>query len=101
MQRSTSDGNGTSFNGHTIRATVNQLTAVCGEPYEYGDPHDKVQYEWVMETEIGTVFTIYDWKEYRTYDKDTAINWHIGANSGHEAWQGLDELHESLTKQNN
>lgn len=88
--------NGTSFHGQTFRATVNEIARVCGEPTEYGDPGDKVQYEWDMETEDGTVFTIYDWKEYRHYSKDATIEWHIGAHSGAQAHAGLVELMKAL-----
>jgi hypothetical protein len=88
--------NGTSFHGQTFRATVNEIARVCGEPDEYGDPDDKVQYEWGMETEDGTVFTIYDWKEYRRYSKDATIEWHIGAHNGFSAQKGLEELMVAL-----
>jgi hypothetical protein len=45
-----------------------------------------------METESGKVFTIYDWKEYRRYSKDTTIEWHIGAHNGSTGNEGLEEL---------
>lgn len=96
MKTTTQSANGTSFYDHTIRATVNDLIQVCGKPYEHGDPNDKVQYEWLMETENGTVFTIYDWKEYRTFSENDVIAWHIGGNSGYEASKGLSELSQAL-----
>jgi len=74
--------NGTSFHGVVIRATVNQLISAFGEPsMEYNTGEDKVNFEWEMETNIGEVFTIYDWKEYRPIGRDEYVTWHIGANS--------------------
>lgn len=88
---------GTSFHGHTINCTVNDLISKCGEPMSCGDSDDKVQYEWLMETDSGTFFTIYDWKEYRQYGKDTNIEWHIGAHRAIDAMESLDELRKTLT----
>lgn len=88
--------NGTSFHGQTFRASINEIAQACGEPNEYGDPRDKVQYEWNMETESGAVFTIYDWKEYRQYGKDTTIEWHIGAHNEEDAKSGLRELMKAM-----
>ena len=34
-----------------------------------------------MENEFGNVFSVYDWKEYRSYTDDETIEWHIG---GHD-----------------
>ena len=71
---------GTSFQGITIRATVEQLTKAFGDPTmdsNWGD--DKVNFEWEMETEDGEVFTIYDWKEGRPLKSDEYVVWHIGA----------------------
>ena len=76
------DTDGTSFNGVTIRATVEQLTNAFGDPTmdsNWGD--DKVNFEWEMETDEGEVFTIYDWKEGRPLGLNDYITWHIGARS--------------------
>ena len=90
--------NGTSWHGHTVTATVNQLKEVCGTPY-YGHPDDKTQHEWTMTTEDGTPFTIYDWKEYRQYSNDEAIDWHIGGHQSKDAIKGMKELKTSLMMQ--
>jgi len=87
--------NGTSFHGQTIYATVNQLIETCGKPY-YGDTKDKVQHEWTMVTEDGTPFTIYDWKEYRHYDNNELIEWHIGGHEGKDSIKGYNELKLAL-----
>lgn len=79
----TDRANGTSFHGTEFRATVNQIVSVLGEPtIAENTGEDKVNFEWICETETGEVFTIYDWKEYRPLDLDEPIDWHIGAH-GH------------------
>ena len=57
---------GTSFHNTTLVATINDLKKVLGKPtYSDNTGDDKVNYEWIGETESGKVFTVYDWKEYR------------------------------------
>jgi len=71
--------NGTSFHGHHFFATKDDLEKVCGKVmYTDGDIKEKTQNEWEMATEDGVHFTIYDWKEYREYNRDEMIEWHIG-----------------------
>lgn len=61
-------------------ATTNNISEILGEPVR-GDYQDKVTREWCLEdTESGVVATIYDWKEYREYDDNVAVEWHIGGN---------------------
>ena len=45
-----------------------------------------------MELEDGTVFSIYDWKEYRAIDQDEVIDWHIGGKNGDNTVKALNEL---------
>ena len=87
---------GTSFHGHTITATYNELVdALGGKPqYTHGD---KSNYDWVCETENGTVFTVYDWKEYRNFGDDEKIEWHIGA---HDKQKSSDAFFCVLDKLN-
>ena len=74
--------NGTSFQDVTFKASVQQLTNAFGEPdYSSNTGEDKVNFEWVLETDEGNVFAIYDWKEYRKIDLDEQIEWHIGSHS--------------------
>jgi hypothetical protein len=75
------DTDGTSFQGVTIRATVEQLTNAFGEPDDNNTGEDKVNFVWDMETDEGEVFTIYDWKNYRELRLDEYVVWHIGARS--------------------
>ena len=97
MKATTQSSNMTSFHGHTFRATVNEIIEFCGDPDSVcNDSGDKVQYDWVFETEDGRVFTIYDWKEYRLFGPDETIEWHIGAHDSYTASTGLKEILEAL-----
>jgi hypothetical protein len=83
MLKSTSrSSSGTSFHYSTVRASVNELIKVIGEPtYEGNDGEDKVNIEWELEDDNEDVVTIYDWKEYRKIGYDEKIEWHIGGMS--------------------
>lgn len=88
---------GTSFHGQVVEATVTELIAACGSPVGgNNDGKDKVNFEWVLETSTGNVFTIYDWKEYRVLPMNEVIQWHIGAHSKLVAEQALKELESVL-----
>tara|TARA_Y100000389_G_scaffold94442_1_gene91077 strand:+ start:3578 stop:3889 length:312 start_codon:yes stop_codon:yes gene_type:complete len=87
---------GTSFHGQTIYTSVEALTEAYGEPHNYGDPDDKVQYAWDMELQDRTVFTIYDWKEYRCYEENATIEFHIGAKNSLGAIKALKSLKQKL-----
>ena len=74
---------GTSFHDTVINASVNDLTKVLGEPqYDANHGTDKINLEWMMELNDGSVFTVYDYKEYRVLDKREIIEWHIGGLNG-------------------
>jgi hypothetical protein len=71
--------NGTSSHFTTIRTTVNKLVEFLGEPtVQDNTGEDKVNFEWDCETKDGEVFTIYDWKEYRSIHGEELIDFHIG-----------------------
>lgn len=89
--------NGTSFHNVTIKATVNELMEVLGEPSDMNNSgQDKVNVEWECETENGKVFTIYDWKEYRPIGYDELIEFHIGADNKLQALNAKQELLKPL-----
>ena len=73
---------GTSFYDTVIRTTVNKLINALGEA-QWGDNsgEDKINFDWICETENGDVFTIYDWKEYRPIGSDEMIEFHIGGDN--------------------
>ena len=97
MKQTDKSANGTSFHSHTFSATVRDLRKALGEPYcEQNDGEDKVNFEWIMETEEGQVFTVYDWKEYRQLDEDETVEWHIGGRSGLTTGQARSEITKAL-----
>ena len=73
---------GTSFHGSEFKATVNELRELFGEEDCTGDEYDKSQHDWGIEGKMDDgetyEFSFYDWKEYREYDNDETISWHIG-----------------------
>ena len=87
---------GTSFHGATFNATLADLQVILGAPNSGGDHHDKVQNEWELELEDGTVFSVYDWKEYRRYTDKETIEWHIGGMNLKDTFVAQDTLVEAL-----
>jgi len=98
MKTTNQSPNGTSFHGHTLQASQEQIQKLLGPPRwsNEGDIHEKVQSEWVFENEAGGVFTIYDWKQYRSYKPSEVIEWHIGAHTSKESLYALAEVTEAL-----
>ena len=90
---------GTSYHNVTICCTPQQLIDLLG-PAQWGDNdgRDKVNFDWVCETERGAVFTIYDWKYYRPLDLDEQVNFHIGANGFMTSQTAREELITALSK---
>jgi hypothetical protein len=91
---------GTSFHGATISATLADLQIILGAPNQTSDQYDKVQNEWEMELEDGTVFSVYDWKEYRRYTDKELIEWHIGGMNLKDTFVAQDTLVEALDTMN-
>ena len=91
---------GTSFHGATFNATLADLQVILGAPNSGGDHHDKVQNEWELELEDGTVFSVYDWKEYRRYTDKETIEWHIGGMNQKDTFVAQDTLIEALDTMN-
>ena len=88
---------GTSFYDSVINTTPNKLISILGEPqYMRNDGNDKVNMDWTCETKDGSVFTIYDWKEYRPIGMDETIEFHIGGFSRGDTEKALKELKEML-----
>ena len=84
---------GTSYHMMNIVTTVNQLIDAIGKPQiEDNDGSDKVNVEWICELSDGTVFTIYDWKEYRPLEYDEEIEFHIGAKNKELSQRAADAL---------
>ena len=69
---------GTDFHNSTIRASVNELIDALGEPSSRtNDGQENVNFVWNCKPDDGDIFTIYDWKEYRTISMDEQIEWRI------------------------
>lgn len=91
----------TCFNeGITFKASTNDIIKLFGEPdfrlSESDELSDgKVTREWDLELEDKTVLTIYDWKEYRDFDDDEVIEWHVGTDLEEKA---ADRIVESLNE---
>jgi len=90
MKATTKSACGTSFHGTTIRTTVNKLKFRLGEPHALGG--DKTNYEWIMETESGDVFTAYDYKNYGGIAENEFVDFHIGGNSLSITEQAKNEI---------
>ena len=90
---------GTSFHGVEFSATPQQLINLFPNSY-YGnnDGSDKVNFDFTLETQNGDVFTIYDWKEYRSLKMNELIHWHICGYDEQTCLQGKAEVLELLNK---
>ena len=99
MKPTTQSTGGTSFHDTVINCSVATLRKVLGEPVnECNDGQDKVNFDWDMETDNGDIFTVYDWKEYRTLNENEMIEWHIGGNSRSVTEQAKREIREAIAK---
>jgi hypothetical protein len=97
MAKLSNKNGGGSFHDTTIRTTVNKLSNALGEAQcidNSGD--DKTNFDWNCETEDGDVFTIYDWKEYRSIRPDEMIEFHIGGKNRSITEKAKRELLEML-----
>ena len=85
--------NGTSFYGCTILASVNEIRSKLDVDVAcYGG--DKTNFEFELELEDGTPFTIYDWKEGEWVDEDTTLYYHIGSRTAGDSRRALQALKE-------
>jgi hypothetical protein len=88
------DVNGTCLVGH-ITAHYSELVDVFGNPTE-GDGY-KVDAEWKIEFEDGTVGTIYNWKNGPNYCGEHGklpefnTDWNVGG-KGYDSWSFIDEV---------
>ena len=99
MKKTTKSPSGTSFHGDVFNASVSDLRKILGFPVlETNDGRDKVNFEWVMETEECEVFTVYDWKEGRVLDEDELIEWHIGGHSSFATDLAVNEIAGALNE---
>ncbi len=75
------DINGTHLQGY-INCSYDRLTELLGEPME-GDGY-KVDAEWALQFDDGTIVTVYNWKNGKSYCGDGGLSvenitrWNIG-----------------------
>lgn len=80
-----SDADGTCLQGF-ISVPYDMLVKVLGEPHSDGDGY-KIDAEWILKFNNGTVATIYNYKDGPNYLGESGtpvediVDWHIG---GHE-----------------
>lgn len=99
MKKTNQSANGTSFHDVTITTTVNALIEALGHPQYFDNfGEDKVNFEWICETENGDIVTIYDWKEYRSLGFDEEITFHLGGHRKIHTLNGKEELVKLLNK---
>jgi hypothetical protein len=92
-KKSNQDPSGTSFFNDTIQASVTDLIKMFGEPDDDNNSgDDKVNFEWTCETEAGDVFTVYDWKNYRSISRTEIVSWHIGGPNSMVTDQAVNEI---------
>ena len=90
---------GTSFHHTTIRTTLSELRQVLGNPQiEGNDGEDKTNIDYVCENNLGDVFTIYDWKEYRPISENEVIEFHIGGKNKIITEQSKEELIKQINR---
>ena len=84
---------GTSFHGDTLLASCNDIRSKLDVDVAcyWGD---KTHFEFELELEDGTPFTIYDWKESDCVDEDTTLYYHIGARTAADSRRALQALKE-------
>ena len=90
MKATNKSTNGTSFFGVTVTETPENMIKLIGEPHYIAG--DKTNMEWDMETSDGTVFTIYDWKNYGGLRMTKPVEWHIGGHSEEDTEKAREEF---------
>lgn len=100
MKLSSKDPTGTSFWGSTVLATYNQLCEILGGPPQ-GGGSSKSLHDWTCETELGELFTVYDWKEYRDFGKDEPVYFHIGGHNEETTELAKKEIEKKLIVEEN
>ena len=99
MKLSKKNPTGTSYHDVNIVTTVAALKKAIGEPQiDNNGMREKSNFDWICETEDGTVFTVYDWKEYRRLSETETVRFHIGANSKYDSEKALVELTAALAR---
>lgn len=100
MKKTNKNSSGTSFHHHVIETTVDKLTNLLGEPsWNSNTGVGKVNVEWDCELSDGSVFTIYNWKEYRPISNTENIRFHIGGYNSTVTFKAMVELKDLLEEE--
>lgn len=86
--------NGTSFFGFTILASVNEIRSKLDVDVTCYGVDEKTSFEFDLELEDGTPFTIYNWKEGDWVDEDTTLYYHIGSHTAEDSHKAMLALKE-------
>jgi hypothetical protein len=98
MKKTNKTADGTSFHGVTIKTTINKLMEAIGDPDYFENSGNKVSVEWVRETALGHLITIYDWKEYRVLGLNEEVEFHLGGQEKDHTLTAKEELELYLNK---
>lgn len=95
MVHSDFNASGTSLVG-TIEADYYTLVELFGEPtWTDTSSQEKVNYEWVIQFDNGTLATIYNWKDYdggRYASQAPNYEWHVGGFNKAAEWSVREVL---------
>jgi hypothetical protein len=90
----------TSFHGTTICTTPQKLIDLAeklnSQYFDQNNGKDKTNFDFEFQTEDGSFFTVYDWKEYRKVGINEYLDFHIGAQNGQISYQAKIELENQL-----
>jgi hypothetical protein len=75
VTNNTESANGTSLVGY-VSTTYDALKEKLGDPIDVRSGDGKVSCKWILESDDGTIMTIYDWKMEET--PKWKYKWHIG-----------------------
>ena len=73
-----------------VNTSYNRLVEVFGKPTGFASDDGKVQVEWAVKFDDGTLATIYDWKE--DTNPSDVTEWHIGGFSQAAVYNVIDEV---------
>lgn len=99
MKKTTKKIIGAVFFGTKITTSVEKLAEINVYPtYTYNTGTYKVNFEFVLETDNGEPFIIYDWKYYRPIKEGEIIEFNIGGFSKESTERAKKELIDEFNK---
>jgi hypothetical protein len=90
----------TSFHDVTIKTTPNKLIALARKLDacygSFNDGLEKTNFDFAFEIEGVGMFTVYDYKEYKSLELDATYVFHIGARDWDVSYKGKQALLEAF-----